>query len=238
MTVRSCRMMEAEMYGMIPRAKIVSRLRLPPENRSRNPRIPPPCCRKNDSSAWKLIPGTGMWPPTRYTASIRKVKTTRFLRSGMLKMFLIDSNMPAPLRARRRGDGLGASPGPGDLLQGRLAEAVRLDDDGPGDLALQRVERAEVDHRVFLAEQVREPALRNAALQRHLAALEAEVLLAPRARQLPLVARRGGLAVPGARTAADPLRLPARPLGRLETRQVEATRHDCPPRFSPDAGWR
>ena len=53
--------------------------------------MPPPCWRKNDSSAWKLIPGTGMCPPTRYTASIRKVKITRFLRSGMLKMFLIES---------------------------------------------------------------------------------------------------------------------------------------------------
>src|SRR5207249_7584356 len=144
---------------------------------------------------------TGMWPPTRYTASIRKVKTTRFLRSGMLKMFLSDSNMPAPLSSRRRGDGLGPTPGPGDLLQGRLAEAVRLHNDRPGqvavaehldageqllhqafldqalrrDLALERVERAEIDHRILLAEQVGEPALRNAALQRHLAALEAEV---------------------------------------------------------------
>src|SRR2546425_7366324 len=231
MTVRSCRMIEAEMYGMIPRAKIVNRLRLPPENKSRKPRIPPPCCRKNASSAWKLIPGTGIWPPTRYTASIRNVKTTRFLRSGMLKMFLIDSNMPRPLPARRHDNRLGPAAGPGDLVQGRFAEAVRLDDDGPGqlavaehldaaeqllhqafpdealrrDLALERVERPEVDHRVLHPEQVREAALRDAALQRHLAALEAEVLLAPRARQLPLVARRGGLAVPRARTAADPL---------------------------------
>src|SRR2546425_742951 len=96
----------------------------------------PPCCRKNASSAWKLIPGTGIWPPTRYTASIRNVKTTRFLRSGMLKMFLIDSNMLSPLRARRHGDRLGPAAGPGDLVQGRLAEAVRLHDDRPGQLAV------------------------------------------------------------------------------------------------------
>ena len=59
-------MIEAEMYGMIPSAKIVSLRRLPPENRSRKPRMPPPCWRKKDSSAWKLIPGTGMCPPMRY----------------------------------------------------------------------------------------------------------------------------------------------------------------------------
>src|SRR5437879_222627 len=182
----------------------------------------------------------------------------------MLKMFLIDSNMPAPLCARGRGDGFGPSSGPGDFLQGRLAEAVRLHDNRSGqlavaehlearaqllhqafldqalrgDLALERVERPEVDHRVLLAKQVGEPALRNPALQRHLAALEAEVLLAPGARQLPLVARRGGLAVSGARAAADPLRLLARSLRGLEVRQVESTRHDRPPRYARGEEWR
>ena len=58
-------MIDAEMYGMIPSAKIVRRRRLPPENRSRNPRMPPPCWRKKASRARKLIPGTGMCPPTR-----------------------------------------------------------------------------------------------------------------------------------------------------------------------------
>src|SRR6185503_5310011 len=186
MTVRSCRMIEAEMYGMIPSAKIVSRLRLPPEKRSRNPRIPPPCCRKNDSSAMKLIPGTGMCPPMRYTAIIRKVKTTRFLRSGMLKMFFRDSNMPSSLLRGRR-DHLGAAARAGDLLQGRLAEPVRLHDEGlrqlsvaedldageelpdqpflqqalGRDLARQFFERPDVHHRVLGAEQVGESPLRH-----------------------------------------------------------------------------
>src|SRR5262249_48873734 len=116
------------MYGMMPSAKIVRRLRLPPENRSRNPRMPPPCWRKNDSSAWKLIPGTGMWPPTRYTASIRKVNTTRLRRSGMLKMFLIESNIGPRASAARggRGDALRPAAGARDLVHGALAELVRL----------------------------------------------------------------------------------------------------------------
>src|SRR5207249_3029324 len=92
------------------------------------------CCRKNASSAWKLIPGTGMWPPTRYTASIRKVKMTRFLRSAMLKMFLSDSNIES--LDSRRGDDLGPATRPRDLLQGRFAKAVRLHDDRPGQLAV------------------------------------------------------------------------------------------------------
>ncbi len=40
-TVSSCRMIDAEMYGMIPRAKIVMRPSAPPEKRFRKPRIVP-----------------------------------------------------------------------------------------------------------------------------------------------------------------------------------------------------
>src|SRR5438445_779281 len=175
MTVRSCRMIDAEMYGMMPSAKMVRRLRFPPENRSRNPRMPPPCWRKNDSSAWKLIPGTGICPPTRYTASIRKVKMTRFLRSGMLKMFLIESIISLLAGHRWTGDHFGAPAGARDLLHGGLAEPVRLHHDRlrqfpvpedldarqhrldqaflhepfGRDLAVQGVQRPHVDHGVL-----------------------------------------------------------------------------------------
>jgi hypothetical protein len=40
-TVRSWRMIDAEMYGMIPSAKTVRRRRFPPENRSTMPRSVP-----------------------------------------------------------------------------------------------------------------------------------------------------------------------------------------------------
>src|SRR5215471_21565857 len=38
-TVSSCRMMDALMYGMMPRAKMVTRDRFPPENMSYRPNI-------------------------------------------------------------------------------------------------------------------------------------------------------------------------------------------------------
>ena len=48
-----------------------------------------------------------------------------------------------------------------------------------------------------------EAALRQAALQRHLAAFEADLVEAARARLLALVAAAGGLAQAGADAAAD-----------------------------------
>ena len=53
-------MIDAEMYGMIPSAKIEKRDSAPPENTLKRPRIPPCCERKSSSSMDALIPGTGM----------------------------------------------------------------------------------------------------------------------------------------------------------------------------------
>src|SRR5258706_5589995 len=254
-------MIEAEMYGMIPSAKIVRRRRFPPENRSRKPRMPPPCCRKNDSSAWKLIPGTGMWPPTRYTASMMNVNRTRLRRSGMLKMFLIESNIASLSSAARRGGGDDLRPAAGtrDLLGGALAELVCLHHERAGqlavpqhldagiqaldeplrqerlrcDLPLESGQRGHIDDRELLLEQVREAALRDAPVQRHLAALEPEVLLPARARQLPLVPGRRRLAVSRAGAPSYSLRLLAGPPGGTEGRQIQLTRHPGPPRCAP-----
>ena len=41
-TVRSCMMIDAVMYGMMPRANTATRLSAPPENRLRKPTTPPP----------------------------------------------------------------------------------------------------------------------------------------------------------------------------------------------------
>ena len=38
-TVSNCRMIDAVMYGMMPRAKTVRRRMLPPANRSKKPKI-------------------------------------------------------------------------------------------------------------------------------------------------------------------------------------------------------
>jgi hypothetical protein len=58
-------MIEAEMYGMIPSAKMVTRARLPPENMSTRPNQLPRFCSKKSMSAWALMPGVGMWLPRR-----------------------------------------------------------------------------------------------------------------------------------------------------------------------------
>ena len=44
-------MIDAEMYGMIPRANTERRESAPPENRSRKPKTPPPIALKNSDSA-------------------------------------------------------------------------------------------------------------------------------------------------------------------------------------------
>jgi hypothetical protein len=86
-TVKSCRMIDAEMYGMIPRAKTESLRSAPPEKMSRKPKSDPADERKNASIAAGSTPGVGMCDPRRYTASRRNVKMTRLRRSGTLKIF-------------------------------------------------------------------------------------------------------------------------------------------------------
>ena len=59
-TVSNCRMIDAVMYGMMPRAKIVRRRILPPANKSKKPKIDPAAELKNSSHRVMLIPGVGM----------------------------------------------------------------------------------------------------------------------------------------------------------------------------------
>ena len=58
-------MIDAEMYGMIPSAKIDHRRSAPPENMLNMLRIVPDCCSKNRDSATGSMPGTGMNVPMR-----------------------------------------------------------------------------------------------------------------------------------------------------------------------------
>ena len=44
-------------------------------------------CRASSSSAARFTPGTVMWCPTRYTASMPSVNSTRLRRSETVKMF-------------------------------------------------------------------------------------------------------------------------------------------------------
>src|ERR1035441_10066676 len=132
-------MIDAVMYGMIPNAKTVSRRMLPPANRSKNPKIDPELELKNSSQRVMLMPGVGMWPPSRYTASMASANSSRLRRSGTRNMFVNASNSLfmtpfdfPPLI------GLGAkhlrrSAGRLDLLQSRLGKVVGF----PRDLARQ-----------------------------------------------------------------------------------------------------
>src|ERR1700733_15707702 len=76
---------------MMPRAKMVSRRKLPPLNISMNPKIPPAFCWKYSCSRLKSTPGVGMCPPNRYTANKPNVKKMRFRRSGIRNILAIVS---------------------------------------------------------------------------------------------------------------------------------------------------
>ena len=95
-TVSSCKMIDAEMYGMMPSAKIVMFDSAPPENRSMKPKKVPCNCAKKSRTAAELIPGVGMLAPIRNTASRPKVNSTLWRRSGMEKMFRMVSIIPRP----------------------------------------------------------------------------------------------------------------------------------------------
>ena len=58
-------MIEAEMYGMMLRAKIVMRPSAPPENMSNMPRMPPEFCWKISCRIAGSMPGIGIYVPRR-----------------------------------------------------------------------------------------------------------------------------------------------------------------------------
>ena len=58
-------MIDAEMYGMIPSAKMVKRDSAPPENMLNMSRIPPRFWLKSLVSSFGSMPGTGMCAPMR-----------------------------------------------------------------------------------------------------------------------------------------------------------------------------
>src|SRR3984893_12189401 len=119
-------MMDAVMYGMMPRAKIVKRRRLPPLNRSKIP------------STRQLMPGVGMCAPMRYTASSARVNNTLFRKSGMRKRFRNASmnlfiTWPCFVSLRYH---LERAARFGDLFLGGGAEGMRVNGDLAGQLAV------------------------------------------------------------------------------------------------------
>src|SRR5690606_15739216 len=240
-----CMMMAAEMYGMMPISKMPKRARAPPENMLNSASMLPACWSKNAASAAGSTPGTGTNVPTRKTISAPMRNAIRFLSSPSLLAVLaaaagfclgfLATSLPfdpysmlppaASIAARafrhRQAfdlDGLFQFARGDDFHlasqlrhQPRLLQDVDVDDLGVGDRELVQAqlrrppagERAETD-------------LRQAPLQRHLAALEAHLVVAARARVLALGAAPGGLALAGRVPAADPLAVLFGAPGRLQ----------------------
>src|SRR5690348_1807542 len=120
-------MIDAVMYGMIPRAKIVSLRKFPPLKRSKMPRTEPCDCLKICSSTPALMPGVGICAPMRYTASKARVNRTRFRKSGMRNMFWRASTnrfIRVPCESPLRCYDLKRAARFGDLILGRGAEGM------------------------------------------------------------------------------------------------------------------
>ena len=80
-------MIDAVMYGMIPRKNTATFVSAPPENRSRKPTTPPVFESFSSLIARKSTYGTGMWDPSRKIAMMKIVKRILFRRSGTRNMF-------------------------------------------------------------------------------------------------------------------------------------------------------
>src|SRR3954465_2196013 len=74
-------MMDEEIYGMMPSAKMVKRESAPPENMLNSPRIPPCWLWKSLDSSLGSMPGTGMCAPMRKTTKAPSKKNSLFFRS-------------------------------------------------------------------------------------------------------------------------------------------------------------
>src|SRR5215831_16520924 len=117
---------------MMPRAKTVSRRMLPPANRSKKPKIEPALELMYSSQRCKLIPGVGIWLPSRYTARSPSANRSRLRRSGTRKMFANASKnlfilTPGPRELLRGGADYLRRPARFlDLLHGRFRKLVRF----------------------------------------------------------------------------------------------------------------
>ena len=87
----NCITIEAEIYGMIPNAKIDALEKAPPENISNSASNPPLVCSCKAVNALGSIPGSTTYVPKRYIATNKRVVRIRFLRSSIFQIFLIVS---------------------------------------------------------------------------------------------------------------------------------------------------
>src|SRR3954452_15596587 len=142
---------------MMPSAKIVICERLRPENMSYRPNIVFFAWSTSSASAWGLIPGVGMCPPTRYTASSPSVNSTRLRRSATAKMFFRLSASMVLSRVRRGlRHHLCRAAGGSDLFGRLAAELVRPYRERLGDVAAgEHLDVAALADEAVLAPQLR-----------------------------------------------------------------------------------
>ena len=76
--------MDAEIYGIILRAKIVIRSNAPPENILNIPKMPFECLANISASTRESIPGSGINVPNRNTIKAKIVNNRRFFKSVAL----------------------------------------------------------------------------------------------------------------------------------------------------------
>src|SRR6266498_3507498 len=205
---------------MMPSANTANWVSAPPENRLISVKalfFCAPALLRKACTALKSTPGTGRWEPRRYTAMIARVKKILPRRSGTLnalrKADSIRTDLLHDLDGAAGGGDLGGRRGrksmrpdlqgdrqlavPEDLHGGALAGQARLDQGVRVDataLGEGGGEPVEVHHRPGdLVRAVEAPQLGHAALERHLAALEADAHVAPGVGALGAPA--GGLAL-------------------------------------------
>src|ERR1700731_903679 len=250
-TVINCRMIDEVMYGMMPRAKIVSFRKLPPLKRSKMPRTDPADWVNICSSTAALIPGVGMCAPMRYTASSASVNSTRFRKSSMRNMFFTASTnrfMPVSCDLRYN---LERTTGLGNLFFCRRTESLRVNRQLGRQFAVaenldgirraahktvraeqlgsnrfagrKNVQFRQVHDRVGHAKGIVKAALRHAPVQRHLPAFKPAATRIAAARLLSLVAGARGFAELRTHAAADANFLLARARGRLQIRERKGT---------------
>ena len=213
-------MMEALMAGCTPSANRVHSLSAPPLIMFRYSSISPVPPANMVVSAPALIYGTGIAQPRRNRTRIRRVNRRRLRRSSIFHALRKVSNtlhhlsLPARFLDFFLGGGCISSDLDIDRL-GQLAVAQHLDavqrlgDDAGlqqglginGRTGLELLEVRHLDGNILGCENVVETALRQTALQGHLAAFEAGLLDAA-AGLLALMAEASGLAVAGTSTAA------------------------------------
>ena len=124
-------MIEAEMYGMIPRANTETFRRPPPENMSNRPNRVPATLSKKWARAPPSTPGTGICTPIRYAQRRPSVQSS-FVRSSGER-----ARLSAPPRATSHlpfhFQFFDFTASGADLIRSGLAELMRFHLDGGGE---------------------------------------------------------------------------------------------------------